>query len=351
MKKILTVSVFTIIVTALVLVKIFAFPEQKAKVAAQGVVPAIPVECIIARDTVADYQLETVGTLLAREQVGIVSEIQRKLVGIYLTEGAHVKAGQLLFKLDDSDITARIRKLEIQAGLAEANAARDKVLLDSGGISQERFDAVDNQAKVLRAEIDILKVDLAKTEIRAPFDGRVGIRNVSLGALITPGQVLADLQDVDRINLDFSVPERYAPDVTYGSAVSFLTDYLPAERKASVEAVQPSVDQQTRTLLVRSAAVNTDGRLVPGSSAKVFLTIRGQSGSIMVPTQALLPSIRGYSVYLVRGGKAVMTVVKTGNRNSELVQVLEGVAHGDTVVTTNLLRVRNQSPITIQKVN
>jgi membrane fusion protein (multidrug efflux system) len=351
MKRLLILLIAAAVVAALVLLKIFAFPAPKAAApAATAVVAAIPVECCLARDTVAAYRVETVGTLLAREQVDVVSEIQRKVVGIHLTEGAWVKAGQLLVKLDDADIAARIAKLEIESQLAEANEAREKVLLAGGGISQERYDGVLNRARTLRAEIAVLKVDLAKTEIRAPFTGRIGLRNISLGALVNPGSVLADLQDTRNMSLDFSVPERYAPGLAKGTAVTFRTDYLPAGRACTVEAVEPSVDLRTRTLRVRAAAPNSDGLLVAGTSAKVFVTLQEKAGSVMVPTSALIPSIKGYSVMLAKGGKAVSTPVKTGNRNSELVQVTEGVAAGDTVVITNLLRVRHGSMLTIQKV-
>jgi membrane fusion protein (multidrug efflux system) len=352
MKRFLILIVAATIVAALVLLKIFAFPEKKAAVpAAAAAVAALPVECFVARDTVAGYRVETVGTLLAREQVDVVSEIQRKVVAIHLGEGAWVKAGQLLVKLDDADIAARMAKLEIEAQLAEANEAREKVLLAAGGISQERYDEVASRARTLRAEIAVLKVDLAKTEIRAPFGGKIGLRNISVGALVSPGHVLANLQDTRNMSLDFSVPERYAPGVAKGTAVTFRTDYLGAERTCTVEAVEPSVDQRTRTLLVRASAANADGQLLAGTSAKVYLSLTEKAGAIMVPTNALIPSIKGYSVFLVKGGKAVAAPVKTGNRSSELVVVNEGVAKGDTVVVTNLLRVRNGSPLTIQKVH
>jgi membrane fusion protein, multidrug efflux system len=350
MRKILTLLVFSAVVVVLVLVKIFALSGDREKVAQAVVNQALPVECHIAGDTAVSYRVETVGTLNAREQVDIVSEIPRKVVSILMKEGARVGAGQLLFKLDDADITSRIKKMTLQARLAEVTESREKVLLANGGISLERFDEVTNQRQTLQAEIDVLKVDLEKTEIRAPFSGIVGMRKVSVGALVAPGSVLANLQDISRMTLDFSIPERYAGDMKPGSAVTFRTDYLPEEQQAQVETVEPSVDQRTRTLPARALILNKDGRLVPGTSAKVYLTIMDQAGSIMIPTSALIPSIRGYSVFLARGGKALSVPVKTGTRSSEFVQILEGIAAGDTVVTTNLLRLRNGSPITIQKI-
>ncbi|MFA6127627.1 MAG: efflux RND transporter periplasmic adaptor subunit [Bacteroidales bacterium] len=351
MKRIITLIGLAAVIIILVLVKIFVFTDKAVKVAPTAVNQALPVECFVARDTMVDYKVETIGTLRAREQVNIASEISRKVISIHLKEGGMVQAGQLLFKLDDADITSRINKLAIQAKLAEANESREKVLLSKGGISQERFDEISNLRQTLQAELEVLKVDLSKTEIRAPFSGKTGLRNVSIGALVHPGFVLADLQDLRHMLIDFSIPERYSRDLKPGSPVTFRTDYLPEEQKAEVEAIEPAVDQQTRTLLVRAAISNTGGMLVPGTSAKVFLTVKETASSIFVPTSALIPSIKGYSVFLKKGGKAVAKQVKTGVRNSDFVQIQEGVQSGDTLLTTNLLRIKGGSLLSIIKTN
>lgn len=351
MKRTILLAVTAIAVVVLVLVKIFIFSGKKEKAVVPNVNPSLPIECYIAHDTLVDYRIESVGTLKAREQVDIVSEITRKVVAIRMKEGATVKTGQLLFKLDDADITSRIKKLTLQAELAEATESREKVLLANGGISQERFDVITNQRQTLQAEIAVLKVDLAKTEIMAPFSGTIGLRNVSVGALVSPGSILANLQDLSRMTIDFSVPERYARDLHVKSPVSFRTDYLPDEQKAEVEAIEPAVDQRTRTLLVRAAISNTGSSLVPGTSAKVFLTVKEESSSIFIPTAALIPSIKGYSVFMKKGGKAMAIPVKTGVRSSDFVQILEGVQPGDTVATTNLLRLKGGSPLSIIKIN
>jgi len=347
MKRLIQIIAVAAVVTALILIKIFALTPKKEKAVQPAANPPLPVECYLCRDTLVDYRIETVGTLNAREEVNIVSEITRKVIAIKMKEGALVSAGQLLFKLDDADITSRISKLTIQERLAEANESREKILLASGGISQERFEETSNTRQTLQAEIDILKVDLAKTEIRAPFSGKIGLRNVSTGALVTPGTVLANLQDIGRLTLDFSVPERYARDLQPGSPVYFTTDYLPEKLVASVEAAEPAVDERTRTLLVRASVQNVGGNLVPGTSARVSLVLKEQALSIFVPTSALIPSIKGYTVFINRGGKALASPVKTGIRNSDLVQVLEGLKPGDTLVMTNLLRIKNGSPLTL----
>ncbi|MEI6436266.1 MAG: efflux RND transporter periplasmic adaptor subunit [Bacteroidota bacterium] len=342
---------FATVVAILILLKIFVFSDKKEQISQVNTNPVIPVECFIAKDTSVNYQLETVGTLRANEQVEIVSEINRKIIAILMKEGAFVTANQLLFKLDDADINARINKLAIEVKLAGANESREKSLLAKGGISQERFDEVSNLRQTLQAEIEILKVDLAKTSIRAPFAGKIGLRNVSEGALVNPGIVLASLQDVSKMKLDFSIPERYSRDLHIGSRVSFRTDYLCDDEIAVVEAIEPAVDVATRTLLIRSIAPNENNILVAGTSARVNLILKELEKSIFIPTAALIPSIKGYSVFLKRNGVAQPVIVKTGVRNREYIQIIDGIKVGDTLVLTNLLRVKKDSPLNAVKIN
>ncbi|MCX6278044.1 MAG: efflux RND transporter periplasmic adaptor subunit [Bacteroidetes bacterium] len=351
MKRISIFLGFATAVAILILLKIFVFSGKKEKLSPVNTNPVIPVECYIAKDTSVNYQLETVGTLRANEQVEIVSEINRKIIAILMKEGAFVTANQLLFKLDDADINARINKLAIEVKLAGANESREKSLLNKGGISQERFDEVSNLRQTLQAEIEILKVDLAKTSIRAPFAGKIGLRNVSEGALVNPGIVLASLQDISKMKLDFSIPERYSRDLHIGSRVSFRTDYLSDDEIAVVEAIEPAVDVATRTLLIRAIAPNENNILVAGTSARVNLILNELEKSIFVPTAALIPSIKGYTVFLKRNGVAQAVMVKTGVRNREYIQIIEGIKVGDTLVITNLLRVKKDSPLRMVKIN
>jgi membrane fusion protein (multidrug efflux system) len=349
MNQKLLLSGIAMVAIILVLIKIFLFPAGKSQRQETATNPALPVECFIARDTAVNYRVETVGTLRANEQVEIVSEISRKVTGIPMKEGDFVAAGDLLFKLDDADILSRINKLAVEIKLAEANEQRERVLLSKGGVSQERYDEVSNLRQTLEAEIEVLKVDLLKTSVRAPFAGKIGLRNVSIGALVTPGMTLATLQDVSRMKLDFSIPERYSHDLQTGSVVSFRTDYLTGDQTAVVAAVEPAVDEATRTMLVRAVSPNAKGRLVPGTSARVVLSLKGSEKSIFIPTGALIPSIKGYSVFKVNKGLARSAMVRTGLRNRNFIQVIEGVGAGDTLVVTNLLRVKQDSPLTVIK--
>ncbi|MCX6285328.1 MAG: efflux RND transporter periplasmic adaptor subunit [Bacteroidetes bacterium] len=344
---------FTIvgIIIILLLIRIFSGTGKKQSEAAAAVKPVVPVEVFIARDTSMVYQLSTIGSLRANESVEIVSEISKKIITVFLKEGSFVSQGQLLLKLDDAEIVARINKLTIEEKLASTNESRQKAQLAKGGISQEQYDETLNHLNMIRAEIEILKVDFSKTEIRAPFAGKIGVRNVSEGALVNPNMVLASLQDVSRIKIDFSIPERYAGDLHQGSGISFTTDYSTKVYKAVIEAVQPDVEKKTRTILLRALCENRDGSLVPGASVRVDLNLQALDKKLFIPTSALIPTVKGYDVYLMKSGKAVLQAVTTGIRNNLSVQIVNGLALNDTVVVTNLLRIKPESPLKLVKLN
>jgi len=351
MKRLILIIGILIVLIILVLIKIITDSGKKNEGNATVANSAIPVECMVVRDTSVTFRITTIGTIRANESVEIVSEINRKVTGIFLKEGSFVEKGQLLFKLDDADIVARINKLMLEEKLAATNEARERALLAKGGISQERYDEVANRMNTLLAEIEVLKVDLAKTSICAPFSGKIGLRNVSEGALVTPNTVLATLQDISRVKVDFAIPERFAGDVKPGAVVNFSADYSIHPFPAKVEAIEPAVDLKTRTIQLRAFSDNTSGDQIPGTSVKVLVDLKGLTKSVFVPTAALIPSIKGYLVFVARNGTALPMMVKTGQRNRESVQVLEGLSAGDTLVLTNLLRVKKDASLKLIKIH
>ena len=349
MKRKLVLFGIIVVIIILLLIRIFTGNTDKTNQAAAAAKPVIPVEVFIARDTSMVYRLTTIGSLRANESVAIVSEISKKVTGVFLKEGSCISKDQLLFKLDDAEIVARINKLTIEEKLAATNESREKAQLSKGGISQEQYDATLNRLNTIRAEIEILKVDLSKTEIRAPFAGKIGLRAVSEGALVNPGMVLASLQDVSRIKIDFSIPERYAGDLRQGSLITFTTDYSARPYQAVIEAVEPDVEKKTRTIPVRAECGNPDGSLVPGASVKVDLDLKAMIKKLFIPTAALIPTVKGYDVYLMKSGIAVLQQVTTGIRNKQTVEVTDGLSLNDTVVVTNLLRIKPDSPLKLVK--
>jgi len=271
-------------------------------------------------------------------------------VSINFEEGSTVSEGILLFKLDDANLKAQLAKLTIQEELALQNLERSKALLAKGGISQQTYDEELTRLKTLQAEIQIIKVDLDKTEIRAPFSGKIGLRNVSKGAYVTPGLILTTLQDIHKVKVDFSVPERYAGSIREGQKVTFTIPGSPRFFDATILAIQPNVDATTRNLQIRAVAENFEQLLFSGSSVKVFLNFGRSGKTLFIPSQCLMPSLKGYSVFVIKNKIAKLNTVKTGIRTKESVQIIEGINNSDTLVMTNLLRIRPGFSVKIIKI-
>ncbi|MBN2355308.1 efflux RND transporter periplasmic adaptor subunit [candidate division KSB1 bacterium] len=349
-KKITVISIF-IIIALLIALRLLNEEKEAIQPQAAAANMVVPAEAYFVRDTTVAYQVVTVGSIRANEMVDIVSEMNRKVVGIYLKEGSVVTESQLLFRLDDEDLLAKLEQLKAAEELAITTESRERARLEKGGISQQRYDEVAYQLKKIQANIKALNVDISKTTIKAPFSGKVGLRNVSIGAYTTPNAVLANLQDISKVKIDFAVPERYASDIKINQEVSFTADYSDRIFKARVDAFEPAIDTKTRTLLIRAVADNSDNRLVPGSSVKVNVHFRELNQSIFIPSESLIPTQKGYQVYLVKNGQAQLVEVKTGMRTKDSVQILQGIAKGDTVITTNLLRLRPKTTVKVIKLS
>lgn len=296
-------------------------------------------EVHIVKSAPFDQTLSTVGTLRANESVMLVPELSRRLVKIHVMEGSEVAAGDLLFKLDDSDLLAELGEIDARLKLAESVKKRVTNLLPRKAISQQEYDSSTAAFDILMAGRNIKAVEVSKTEIRAPFNGRVGVRQVSEGAFVTPTTPLITLQDVSRIKVDFPLPERYSGEVKSGQKFTFTVAGNGEVFEGSVTVIEPAIDAATRSLLVRGLCSAPKG-LLPGGFAEVTLTLDGLANGFMVPSQAIVPSPRGQGVYQIVEGKAKLQPVEIGIRTEDQVQILRGLKEGDVVATTNLLRLR-----------
>ena len=307
----------------------------------QGGTPPGPLsaEVFIVKSAPFAQTLSTVGTLRANESVTLVSELSRRLVKIQVAEGSDVAAGDLLFKLDDSDLVAELGEIDARMKLASINKKRVDTLLPRKAISQQEFDSSTSALVLLEAQQNTQQVQISKTEIRAPFAGRVGVRQVSEGAFVSPTTPLITLQDVSRIKVDFPLPERYSGEVTSGQKFTFTVAGNGQVFEGTVTVLEPSIDATTRSLLVRGLCAAPKG-LLPGGFAEVTLTLAGLAHGFMVPSQAIVPSPRGQGLYVIADGKAKLQQVEIGIRTADQVQILSGVNEGDVVATTNLLRIR-----------
>ncbi len=325
------------------ILRLLPLPFLVAVLCAQGTRrgPAGPViaEVHIAKSEPFSQIISTVGTLRANEAVAVSSEISRRLVKIHFEEGSEVAAGDLLFKLDDSDLAAELAEIDARIGLAESNKERAQNLLPTAAISQQEFDAASAELSVLEAQRNTKATEILKTEIRAPFSGRVGIRQVSEGAFIAPNSPLVQLQDLSRIKVDFPVPERYAGQVREGQTFTFRVAGNANNFEGLVTVIEPEISAATRSLNVRGLCSDPKG-LLPGGFAEVSLSLDGQTDGFMIPSQAIIPSPRGQGVYLIANGKAQLQAVEIGIRTPDQVQIVRGLNDGDVIATTNLLRIR-----------
>ena len=267
-----------------------------------------------------------------------MSELNKKVVSVQAKEGKFVTAGTLLFKLDDADLLAELEQLRQQEKLVLLNERRLKDLVDREAAIQQDYDQAFTNLKVLQSRIEQLKVTIAKTYIRAPFSGNLGIVNVYTGAYVSPGTSLVQLTDNSRLKIDFAVPEKHANTLKTGDEVQYSVESNAKVHTAKIVAHESSLDPNTRTLLVRAVGNNISHELLPGQSARLTLRLKTSGNALMVPNQALIPSSKGYSVYVVNGGKAGLKNIEIGERNAFSVNVTSGLASGDTIITSNMLR-------------
>lgn len=314
--------------------------------AGKGPTPAVSAYVVRAQDIAEN--VVTSGSLLAAEQVDIYPEISARITQLNIQEGQPVAKGQLLVKLFDADLRAQLQKLQAQADNARRTEERNKQLLARGGISQQEYDIVTTNLRSSLADIDLVRANLQRTEIRAPFSGIIGLRNVSAGAVVSPSTLIARLQQVSSLKLDFSIPEKYGPAVSTGSTISFQVDGSNTNSRGTVYAIEPGVEEQTRNLRIRARVSNASSRFRPGTFARVTLTVQTDN-ALVVPTQAVIPQTRTNQVVVIKNGKAQFKDVTTGLRTAGSIQVLSGLSAGDTVATTGLLFLKPDAPVKVGK--
>jgi membrane fusion protein, multidrug efflux system len=294
--------------------------------------------------------IEIPGTIIANEVGEIHPEVSGRIVQLNVVEGKYVGKGAVLAKLYDGDLRAQLNKINVQLALAKKTEERQAQLLKIQGISQQDYDISLLQVNSLRADIGILQTSIAKTVVRAPFSGKIGLNKISPGAYVTPASVIAVINQTDQLKLDFSVPEKYTGQIKVGQIVTFTIEGSKKQLGAKVVATEANVMENTRSLTVRAAVTGTDDALIAGAFAKVQLNLDPEPDAILVPTQAILPQARGKKVILYKGGTAIFADVTTGVRDSARVQITEGLKAGDTIVVTGLLSVRPEGKITIGKI-
>jgi len=347
--KIILVALIILIVAVL-----FAIPKLSSsgnKVPLANMNKSLSVKAHIIKAEKLANNVITSGTILSNEEVELKGEVAGKIINIYFKEGSSVKKGDLLVKINDAELQAQLTKAKYNLKLLEDREHRQRVLLEREAISQEDYDVSLNELNVVKADIELVKAQVAKTEIRAPFDGVIGLKNVSEGSFVNTETIIATLQDINPIKIDFSIPEKYSGSVKVGDQIRFKVVGKDETYTGKVYAIEPKIDPQTRTLKLRAVYSNAARSILPGSFADVELILHEIQGALMVPTYSIIPELKGQKVFLYRNGKAFPQNVEIGIRTDTRVQITNGLAENDTLITSGILQIRPNSPVTISELN
>ena len=292
-------------------------------------------------------EIPVIGRLVPDEEVQLSFETSGKITDIYFQEGSSVKKGTLLAKVNDAQLQAQLARLEAQVPLAEERVYRQSTLLQRDAVSKEALEIVKTELATLNADIEKTKAQIEQTELRAPFDGVIGLRQVSVGSYASPSTVVARLTSVTPIKIEFSVPERYASEVKRGTNLEFTVEGKLEAFKAQVYATEASLDAETHTLLVRALYPNANGELLSGQYAGIRLKQKEVADAIAIPSEAIVPEMGKNKVFVYRDGKAEPVDVVTGIRTDSEIQIVSGLEFGDTILTSGTLQLRKGSAVKI----
>lgn len=354
-KKIKTalISIIALLILAIIILpKIFSSDNKLPGIQAgnrENI--SVPVKAHIVKYESLNNRVLTTGTILANEEVELRSEVAGKIVKILFKEGSYVNKGDLLIKIYDSDLQAQLRKAESKVKLSEQKEFRQRQLRNANLISQEEYDNTVSELSINKADYDLINAQIEKTEIRAPFSGVIGLRSVSEGSYVTSSIIMATLQNLNSIKIDFSIPERYSNSVKTGDDLEFSISGSEKVFTARVYAIEPKIDPATRTLKIRATCSSEYRELIPGAFANVELKLKEIKDAIIIPTVAIVPELKGQRVYVYRSGVAIPQSVDLGIREETRVQVVSGLTQGDTVITSGILQIRPKSKVKISQFN
>lgn len=342
--------IWTIVIVAvtilLALPKIYQPDKQLSKSAMKNQPIAITVHQ--AKYETLLKTTSSIGNIRADEQAVLMPEIQGRIVGLYFEEGKAVNKGQLLVKLNDAEWQAQLKRAEASAKLKSDTEKRNKLLLQKGAMSQEAYDQSLTDLQMNDAEIELLHEQIRKTEIRAPFDGIIGLRGVSIGDIVQNNSTIATIQKIDKVKIEFPVSEKFAPHIKLGTTIRFSLDAQADTFEAEVYAMEPKVDEVSRNVMVRAKCDNKKGNLIPGSFVRIFLPLSENKKSMMIPTQSIVPVLKGQKVYVVSGDSIIEKKITTGIRNDAQVEVTNGLDENDKVVVRGVIYMRQGVKVKIE---
>jgi membrane fusion protein, multidrug efflux system len=343
MRILLPKWVFALLTTTL----LFGCKQNKKNAAAPPVKAPLKADVFIVTASALSNNIDVPGSLTAFEETNLQPEISGRVTAINFKEGSAVAAGAVMVKLYDADLQAQLKKLEVQQAIAQKTEERQAELLKISGISQQDYDLSLLAVKNLDADIDILKTSIAKTSLRAPFNGIAGLRNISLGAYITPATVVTTIRQLNQLKLSFTVPEKYSSLVLPGTLVQFKINGDKANYPAIIIATENDVDETSRSMRVKATVTRHTNKLFAGAFAQVQLSVDRNQTAMMIPTQAVIPQARSKKVMVLRNGLAVLETIETGVRDTAMVEIVNGLKLGDTVLISGLLATKPGTSVNV----
>lgn len=332
-------------------------PHENEELAAANTLPkenkrsTLKVNAQIAKPHLLTDEIMVTGRLVPDEEVNLSFETSGKITDIFFTEGTYVKRGELLAKVNDRQLQAQLKRLEAQIPLAEDRVFRQNALLKRDAVSKEAYEQVKTELATLNADIENIKANIDMTELRAPFDGIIGLRQVSAGAYASPTTVVAKLTKITPLKVEFAIPERYAHEVKKGTNLDFRVEGKLNAYPAQVYATESGLDPVTHSLTVRAIYPNRNGELLAGRYANIQLKQREIDDAIAIPSEAIVPEMGKNKVFVYRSGVADPIDVVIGIRTEAEVQIVRGLAAGDTILTSGTLQLRKGMPVEIQAIN
>jgi membrane fusion protein (multidrug efflux system) len=346
--KIKNVIIIVVLVVVLAFIKIFFLsPKQNKPAGPAGAVPTALIRAAIVKRAELDNVITSSGSIMANEEVMLNPETAGKIISIQFKEGREVEKGQLLVKINDAELQATLAK---QTSIQKINEEKErdlKALLDIKGVSQEEYDLALSIVQQGKADIDLTQAQISKTEIRAPFNGIIGLKNVSEGDFVSSADVIASIQQIDPVKIDFSVPEKYSSQVHINDTVMVKVAGTGRIYVGKVYAIDPKIDAATRALKVRALVDNNKHEIFAGSYAEVSLILRSEN-SVVVPSMAVIAALRGQTTYLIQNGKANLIPITIGIRTDSSVEVLKGLKEGDTIATSGIMALKPSMDVKIQ---
>ncbi len=340
-KKIVPIVIVIIIIALLAWPKIKEASINKQLDASAGPREMkLPVDAVVLKPMELENKIIITGSIIANESAELRSETSGKVTQINFKEGEFVKKGKLLLNINDDELRAQLEKAKYNYKLNKDSEYRQRILVEKEAISQEEYENALNRLNTAEADIHLFEAQIDRTKVYAPFDGYIGLRLISEGAYITPNNIIASIYSLSPAKIEFSIPARYSTKVAEGREIRFTVENDDRVHIGKVYAVEPQIDQNTRTLKLRALADNKEGMLLPGQFVRVELIFETINNALLVPSEAIIQDMEGAKVYVGKGNRAQAVTVVTGIRTPTDVEIVSGLKHGDTLVTTGLLQIR-----------